>query len=110
MTTPITTQHYSQITSEINDLLSNNQNASISVFTNQDGSSVALDSNGNSILNQRIASISYTSSYTDVNTSQVVNGFLTITFSSGNTFKSIDNVDQYWYTIQGTSIILKSLE
>jgi len=109
MASPLASEHYSDITSQIDAVLRQNQRAIVSIFADSTGTVVALDSNGHAIENKQVASISYTSSYTDVNTNIFHNGFLTITFTDGDTFKTIDNVDSFWYTIVGTPNVLRSL-
>ena len=109
MASPLASEHYSDITSQIDAVLKDNKRAKVSIFTDSTGTAVALDSNGKNIENKEVRSISYTSSYTDFNTGDVINGFLTIIFTDGDTFKTIDTVDTFWYTIVGTANILRSL-
>ena len=75
----------------------------VSIYTDASGIGLALDSNGNPIVNRFLKQTSY--AYPYLNKDAVyIPGILTCTFGDGSTFANDDlNDSAYWYFIQGVS-------
>jgi hypothetical protein len=99
---------YGEITSQINALLSNNKQASLSIYDDAEGTTPTLDEAGTPIVDLQVTSVSITQSYIDSVTNAPVNASVTISFVD-NSFKVIDDVHQYYYTVQGTDFPLRTL-
>jgi len=90
---------YTNITTEIGNLLSSNKQAFISIFNNEAGTDYALDNLGNPVNNLQITSISVTDSYTDPNTNEIINANIKLLFNTNGEFINIDDDDVFWYVI-----------
>jgi len=90
---------YTNITTEIGNLLSSNKQAFISIFNDEAGTDYALDNLGNPVNNLQITSISVTDSYTDPNTNEIVKPDIKISFNTNGEFINIDDDDIFWYVI-----------
>jgi len=75
----------------------------ISIYTDPSGIGVAIDSNGNPIINRYLQNTTYIYPYYDIS-NNLVDGVLTCTFGDGSSFNNGDeNNSAYWYNIQGVS-------
>ena len=110
MATEVRTQHYTTITEEIHSLLRTGKYAYINIYSDSDGTIFAKDTKGNTIDRRQIKSISNTAPYIDAVTNKAVNGFLLLTFSDDSEFKEIDDLDFYWYKIEGTPFEIRKLD
>jgi len=90
---------YTNITTEIGNLLSLNKQAFISIFNDEAGTDYAMDNIGNPVNNLQITSISVTDSYTDQNTNEIVKSNIKIVFNTNGEFINIDDDDVFWYVI-----------
>jgi hypothetical protein len=99
--TKVCSDEYLSITTKINELLSSNQQALISIFTDETESQYVLDNIGNEINNLQITSLSKTDCYIDPVTNERVCSCLKIKFINDGEFINIDDDDNYYYQING---------
>ena len=104
----ITSTEYSAITAAIGALLSNNQQANISIYSDAEGTIPVKDEAGTDIVNLQVTSVSVTQSYIDSVTNEPVNASVTISFAD-QSFKVIDKTHTYYYTIAGQDFPLRTL-
>jgi transposase-like protein len=101
MATPISTSTYNQLNSAIQDILRSGVMPVITIYTDAAATNIVVDAHGN-IENRRVQSVSFTDSYKDEN-GNPTEPFVTINFTDGinfiDTFKTIDNVDDHWFTL-----------
>jgi hypothetical protein len=109
MSTPesISSSTYDSITSQINDMLSSNRQASISIYDDADGAAFTLDTMGNPINELQVKSVSVTKSYIDSATNEPVSASVTIVFVNDASFKAIDDEHFNWFKIKGTDFPLR---
>jgi hypothetical protein len=88
---------YNSITDALNSILSGGSSPVVSLFSDPEGNTLFTDANGNTFDQKNIANINYTQPHNTEDGSQVVNGFLTITFSSGDPITITDNVDIVYF-------------
>jgi len=75
----------------------------ITVYTDASGIGIALDSNGNPVLNRLLKTTSYVYPYINDN-GNYIDGVLTNIYDDGSTFSNNDaNNTAYWYSIKGVS-------
>ena len=98
---------YDSITAQINDMLSSNRQASISIYDDADGTVFTLDSDGNQINEAQVKSVSVTKSYIDSVTNEPVSANVTIIFVNNALFKAIDDEHFNWFKIKGTDYPLR---
>lgn len=99
---------YTNITSEISNILSLNKQAFISIFNDEAATEYALDNIGNPVNNLQIISISSTESYIDVNTNETVKSNIKITFNTNGEFINIDDDDIFWYVISSADFPVRT--
>ena len=109
MTSQLKTSNYEIINASIYEKLSTGQNsyAAISIFTNGKKTNLATDSNGATIENRPIQTISQTLAYVNEN-GDSVNPTVTLEFTDGTTFTSDDILDSLWYSVTGVPIVMKT--
>lgn len=104
------TENYTALNASITELLQAGNYALINIFTNAEGTVFEKDARGN-IENREVLSVSFTASYKDT-AGNTVNPFLKVTFKDGHQFidefKSIDYIDDHWYTLVGRKVPAKS--
>ena len=103
----IHSENYDSITSQINGMLSNNQQAHISIYNDSALTNSATDSNGNPISDYIITSVSVTKSYIDTVTNLPVNANIRFMFNNGASFKSADNED-HWFNLKGVDFPIRT--
>jgi hypothetical protein len=75
----------------------------ISIYTDPSGIGIALDTNGNPILNRTVSSTNYIYPYFDFS-GNIIDGVLTCIFEDGSSFSNNDeNNTAYWYNIEGVT-------
>jgi len=89
---------YIQIGKDIETMVNLGKYIYITIYSTQDGSTIATDGNGNSISHKILSSIGYT--YAD---ETIPNGFITIKFTDGVEFNAYDDVQTFWYFIDELS-------
>ena len=108
MSSQLKTTNYEIITAAVHEILSSGKYsyAIIDVFTNSSKTIFAVDSNGVTVDDRRVQSISQTLAYIDDN-GNTVNPTVTIEFTDGTNFTSDDVLDKFWYTVSGVPVVLK---
>ena len=92
---------YNAVTNDINIALHTLGYLRINIYNDISGNSVALDSNGNPIIDRIISSTRYIYPTTD-SSGNAVDGFFRITFDDGSTLDNEDwNNTQYAYVMTG---------
>ena len=101
MATPINTSTYEQLNIAIQDILKGGVLPVITIYNDAQATNIVSDSHGN-IENRQVQSVSFTESYKDDN-GNPTEPFVTINFTDGlnfiDTFKTVDNVDDHWFTL-----------
>jgi type 1 fimbria pilin len=102
MSIQFNTTNYSQLNSDITEIMraGTYSGVSISIYTDADATIFAVDGNA-PLENKKISKLNTTGSYTITATNQFINASLEVVFDDGSSFKSFDNVDEYWYKIEG---------
>jgi len=102
MATKLDTNNYSKINNDITDLMRTGlySGAMINIYTDSAGTIFARDGNA-PIEHKKISKINTTGAYTINASGETVNASIEVVFDDGSSFKSFDNVDEYWYTIEG---------
>ena len=106
--TIINSNEYTNITTRINELLSTNQQALISIFSDKEETTYVIDNMGNEVNKLQIISISVTDSYIDPVTDETVSPSLKIVFNTNGEFIYIDNTNKYWYEINGVDFEIRT--
>ena len=105
MTTQLNTQTYSQINTEVTNLLKTGQysGVTITIYIDAEGN-VPATLNGNAVENRKIAKINSTASYKNKQ-GQTVKPCVDVHFNDNEIFKSVDDDDTYYYKIAGVAIV-----
>jgi|UniRef100_A0A6C0JQX8 hypothetical protein len=90
---------YASITSDMGEVLSKGATPSVSLFSDSDGVTAFTDANGNTCSDKTITSINYTEPHNNADSTQVVNGYLTLHFTDGSSIEITDNVNTVYYNI-----------
>lgn len=106
MAVQLNTTNYPDLITGINTILSSGQYRAVTmtIFNDAEGTTVSTDSNGNVLLNRAFSSTVSQAETVDAD-GNTVNGTVTISFNDGLQFLSTNNVDSYWYTLSGISIL-----
>ena len=88
---------YAQIGKDIETMINLGKYIRVTIYSSKKGQ-VLVDINGNAFEKKVLSSIGYT--YAD---ETVPNGFVTIKFADGSEINVLDDVQQYWYTIDELS-------
>jgi hypothetical protein len=102
MATKLDTNNYSKINNDITDLMRTGlySGAMINIYTDSAGTIFARDGNA-PIEHKKISKINTTGAYTINASGETVNASIEVVFDDGSSFKSFDNTDEYWYTVEG---------
>jgi hypothetical protein len=102
MATKINTSNYAKINQDITALMKTGMysGVSINIYTDEAATTFAVDGVGN-IEDKRIAKVNQTGAYTIAANNEYVNASVEIVFSDGSSFKCFDNIENYWYTLEG---------
>ena len=108
MSSQLKTSNYEIITAAVHEILSSGKysHAIIDVFTNSSKTIFAVDSNGVTVDDRRVQSISQTLAHVNEN-GDSINPTVTIEFTDGTNFTSDDVLDKFWYTVSGVPVVLK---
>jgi hypothetical protein len=109
MTTVVHTSEYYSITNAIDGFLSSGKMALVNIFTDSTGTTYAKDAHGNDVDSLQVTSITITESYVDPKTNETVTPSLEIKFNNGSYIISRDGIEEYWYTIDGSDMPLRSV-
>jgi len=102
MATQLNTTNYSKLNTDITDIMRSGSysGVNINIYTDAGATTFAVDGAA-PIENKKISKINTTGSYTITATNQFVNANIEVIFNDGSFIKSVDNVDEYWYTVEG---------
>jgi len=102
MATKLNTNNYSKINNDITEIMRSGiySGATISIYTDSAGTIFARDGIAQ-IEHKKISKINTTGAYTINATGENINASIEIVFDDGSSFKAFDEVDEYWYTIEG---------
>jgi len=90
---------YVSITNDLAVTLSTGSTPNISLYSDAAGTTLFVDSDGNSFSDKVVATLNYTEPHNNEDQTQVVNGFLLFTFTDGTIAKVTDKVDTVYYGI-----------
>jgi len=90
---------YTSITNDLAATLSTGSTPNITLYSDTAGATLFVDSNGNSFSGKVVATLNYTEPHNNEDQTQVVNGFLSFTFTDGTIAKVTDKVDTVYYGI-----------
>ena len=90
---------YSSITSDMGNVLNTGATPNISLFSDADGVTLFADENGTTFSSKVVSTINYTEPHNTADNTQVVNGFLSLSFTDGTSAVITDNVNTVYYTI-----------
>jgi len=102
MSTILNTNNYSKLNSDITDIMRSGlySGVSMNIYTDAVATTFAVDGN-TPIERKKISKINTTGAYTIATSGLFVNASLEIVFDDGTSFKIVDTVDEYWYTLEG---------
>ncbi len=102
MAVKIDTSNYSKMNQDINDLMKTGlySGVNINIYTDAAATTFATDGAGQ-MSDKKIAKLNQTGAYTIAANNVFVNACIDIVFADGSSFKVVDNVDNYWYTLEG---------
>lgn len=90
---------YASITSDMGDVLNTGATPNISLFSDADGITLFSDEHGNTFSSKVVSSINYTEPHNTADNTQLVNGYLSLSFNDGTSVIVTDNVNTVYYTI-----------
>jgi hypothetical protein len=102
MASKFNTNNYSKINNDITDIMRSGlySGVTISIYTDSAGTIFARDGTA-PIEHKKISKINTTGAYTINATGETVNASIEVVFDDGSSFKAFDDIDEYWYTIEG---------
>lgn len=102
MASKLNTNNYSKINNDITDIMRSGlySGVTISIYTDSAATIFARDGNA-PIEHKKISKINTTGAYTINASGETVNASIEVVFDDGSSFKAFDNIDEYWYTIEG---------
>jgi len=102
MATQLNTSNYSKLNADITDIMRTGQysGVTISIYTDSAGTIFATDGSA-PIENKKISKLNTTGAYTITATGESINASIEVVFDDGSSFKAFDNIDEYWYKIEG---------
>jgi hypothetical protein len=90
---------YTSLTNDLAQVLSSGSTPNVSLYSDEAANTLFTDSDGNTHSDKTIGTVNYTEPHNDENNNQVINGFLTVTFTDGTQVKITDNLDTVYYNI-----------
>jgi hypothetical protein len=102
MATKFNTNNYSKINNDITDIMRTGlySGVMINIYTDSAGTIFARDGNA-PIEHKKISKINTTGAYTINASGEMVQASIEVVFDDGSSFKSFDEIDEYWYTLDG---------
>jgi hypothetical protein len=102
MATQLNTTNYSKLNADITEIMRTGlySGVSINIYTDSAVTTLALDGNA-PIENKRISKVNTTGAYTIASSGEYVNASVEVVFDDGSSFKSVETVDEFWYTLEG---------
>ncbi len=109
MTTKLSTSNYTALNSGITELMRTGtfSGVSITVYSDASGTTVVNDNTGTQVHHLKITSVNTTNEYIDSN-GATINATLIIGFSNNSNLTAVDNVNDYWYKIEGIVLIKRT--
>ena len=109
MTTRLSSTNYTALNSGITELMRAGtfSGVSITVYSDEAGTQIVNGSNGIPINNLKIARVNTTNEYIDAN-GATVNATIIVGFPNNPEFVSTDNVNNYWYKVEGIVLIKRT--
>jgi hypothetical protein len=90
---------YDKLTCDINATLNTGATPNLCLFIDAAGEVPYTDASGNIYDPATVSSVNYTQPHNDAEGNPILNGFVSITFSSGNVVTITDTVDTVYYSI-----------
>ena len=90
---------YKSITNDLGAVLSTGATPNITLYSDASSTTLFTDSDGITFSEKVVATINYTEPHNTEENTQVINGYVLITFNDGTTAKITDNVDTVYYVI-----------
>jgi hypothetical protein len=90
---------YKSITNDLGAVLSSGATPNITLYVDSASTKLFADSDGVTFSEKVVASVNYTEPHNTEDNTQVVNGYLLITFNDGTIAKITDNVDTVYYVV-----------
>jgi len=105
MATQLNTNNYSKLNNDITDIMraGSYSGVTINIYTDSNGTIFATDGTS-PIERKKISKVNTTGAYTITATGEQINASIEIVFDDGASFKVFDNIDEYWYTLEGVVI------
>jgi hypothetical protein len=91
--------NYSSISNDLGQVLSTGSTPNVSLYSDADGVTLFVDSDGKSFSGKVISTLNYTEPHNSEDQTQIAKGFLLLTFTDGTSVKITDNVDTVYYDI-----------
>jgi len=90
---------YTSITNDLAVTLSTGNTPNVTLYSDAAGTTLFVDSNGNSHSEKVVATLNYTEPHNNEDQTQVINGFLSFTFTDGTNAVVTDNIDTVYYKV-----------
>lgn len=90
---------YTSVTNDLAAVLSTGATPNVSLYSDAAGTTLFVDSEGNSFSGKVVANLNYTEPHNNEDQTQVKNGFLSFSFTDGTVAKVTDKVDTVYYGI-----------
>ena len=94
---------YSSLTTELGNVLSSGSTPHLTLFSDADGVTLFTDSDGHNFSDKVVATLNYTEPHNTAENTQVVNGYLTISFTDGTSAKITDKEHTVYYGIEAVA-------
>ena len=109
MSKEIICENYDAINNEIKDMLSTGKYAyvAITVYSDANNTGIATDANGIPVLRKQITNVTTTCCHVN-EAGETVKGHITFTFMDGESFRSYDDIDFHWYSLEGVPFQMRS--
>ena len=102
MAIQLNTSNYKKLNSDITDIMRTGLYSGVTINIYTDAAATIFATDGNApIENKKISKVNTTGAYTITTTGENVNASIEIVFNDGSSFKVFDNIDEYWYTLEG---------
>jgi hypothetical protein len=90
---------YNSFTTDLGNVLNSGATPNITLYSDEAAETLYTDSNGNTFSEVVVATVNYTEPHNEADGTQVINGFVTVTFTDGTTVTVTDTVDTVYFVI-----------
>jgi hypothetical protein len=90
---------YSSITTDLGNILKTGSTPIVTLYSDADGAVTFNDSTGNTFIDKVISNVNYTEPHNTADNSQLVNGYLVLSFSDGLKLIITDNENVVYYKL-----------